>query len=118
MPFKKGQSGNPGGRPKVNKEVQALAREHTEEAIRRLAFWMRQKDDPSSAIKAMQILLERAHGKAVAQIEHTGKDGGPIATEQITDTEAARMLAFALTKGMKDGELEDALIAPGTDTEQ
>ena len=32
-PFKKGQSGNPGGRPKVAAEVKELAREHTGKAI-------------------------------------------------------------------------------------
>ena len=32
-PFKKGQSGNPGGRPKVIAEVKELARAHTGEAI-------------------------------------------------------------------------------------
>ena len=32
-PFKKGQSGNPGGRPKVIAELKELAKEHTVEAI-------------------------------------------------------------------------------------
>ena len=35
-PFRKGQSGNPGGRPKVVAEVKELAREHTAEAIETL----------------------------------------------------------------------------------
>jgi hypothetical protein len=35
-PFKKGQSGNPGGRPKEIKDVQTLARSHTAEAIEAL----------------------------------------------------------------------------------
>ena len=32
-PFKKGQSGNPGGRPKVVAEVKELAREHMDGAV-------------------------------------------------------------------------------------
>jgi len=39
-PFKKGQSGNPGGRPKVVAEVKELAREHTAEAIQTLVSIM------------------------------------------------------------------------------
>ncbi|WP_390614219.1 DUF5681 domain-containing protein [Gluconacetobacter diazotrophicus] len=37
--FKKGQSGNPGGKPKALREVIELAREHTELAVSRLAHW-------------------------------------------------------------------------------
>ncbi len=40
MPFKKGQSGNPGGRPKVIAEVKELARAHTGEAIETLVSIM------------------------------------------------------------------------------
>jgi hypothetical protein len=39
-PFQKGQSGNPGGRPKVVAEVKELAREHTAEAIHTLVSIM------------------------------------------------------------------------------
>jgi hypothetical protein len=36
MPFQKGQSGNPGGRPKGFAEIKALAREHEPKAIQKL----------------------------------------------------------------------------------
>jgi hypothetical protein len=49
MPFKPGQSGNPGGRPKVVGDVQALAREHTSEAIQTLATIMRSAKAPPAA---------------------------------------------------------------------
>ena len=40
MPFEKGQSGNPGGRPKVVAEIKELARAHTGEAIKTLVSIM------------------------------------------------------------------------------
>jgi len=56
MPFKKGQSSNPGGRIGVPKEVRELARTHTEAAINRLAFWM-QSEDPRASVAACNALL-------------------------------------------------------------
>ena len=68
MPFKKGQSGNPGGRIGVPKEVRELARTHTEAAINQLAFWM-QSEDPRASVAASNALLDRGYGKPVAPIE-------------------------------------------------
>ena len=34
----------------------------------------------------------------LAAVEHTGKDGGPIKTEDVSDFEVARRLALLLTK--------------------
>ena len=75
MPFKKGQSGNPGGRIGVPKEVRALARTHTEDAINRLVFWMK-SEDPRASVAASNSLLDRGYGKPVAPIEmdhHVGE---------------------------------------------
>lgn len=64
MAFKKGQSGNPGGRPKVVGEVQELAREHSTEAIATLAAIMRDKKAPPAArAMASNSILDRAYGK-------------------------------------------------------
>lgn len=40
----------------------------------------------------------------VDRVEHTGKDGGPIETADVSETEIARRIAFALAKGVKAQE--------------
>lgn len=79
MPFVKGQSGNPGGRPKEAEEVKRLAREHTEHAIARLAFWL-DSDNPKASVSAAISLLDRAYGKPAQAL--VGDDGqGPVKLE-------------------------------------
>ena len=67
MKFQKGQSGNPGGRPKEIAEIKELAREYSAEAIERLLHWMRSNNGRVS-VAAAQALLDRAYGKAPQQI--------------------------------------------------
>ena len=55
-PFKIGQSGNPGGRPKAIAEVKELARAHTAEAIQTLVSIM---TNPKSAPAARVLSCER-----------------------------------------------------------
>lgn len=62
MPFQKGQSGNPGGRPKENTEVKDLAKQHTETAVRRLVYWL-ESDNAKASVSAAQALLDRAWGR-------------------------------------------------------
>lgn len=78
-PFQKGQSGNPGGKPKsadtvearkVVADVKALAREYTAEAIDTLRNVMRDaKAPPAARIGAASTLLDRGHGKPPQTID-------------------------------------------------
>jgi hypothetical protein len=55
--FQKGKSGNPGGRPKESDDVKELARQHSTEAIQRLAMWMR-SDNAKASVSACNALLD------------------------------------------------------------
>ncbi|MBR0560060.1 DUF5681 domain-containing protein [Neokomagataea anthophila] len=78
-PFKKGQSGNPGGLPKNMREVIALARSHTTTAIEALAEIAGNKTAPESArVSAANSLLDRAWGKPKDTVEIQGQDGAPL----------------------------------------
>ena len=64
MPFQKGKSGNPGGRPKVVGEVQALARECTQQAVDTLKDIMHNNKAPAAArVAAANSLLDRGYGR-------------------------------------------------------
>ena len=72
MPFKKGQSGNPGGRPKENEEIKRLAQEHAPMAVERLAHWAK-SNDARASVAASTALLDRGYGKPAQAIQHSGK---------------------------------------------
>ena len=64
MAFRKGQSGNPGGRPKETGHVRELARQHTGESIATLAAIMGDKSENARArVAAAEALLDRAWGR-------------------------------------------------------
>src|SRR4029453_17593723 len=63
-PFRKGVSGNPGGRPKVLGDVQELARQKSPEAINTLVGIMNnEKAPPAARVAAAKALLDRGYGK-------------------------------------------------------
>lgn len=57
----KGVSGNPRGRP--GNDVAMFARDHAEEAMGKLLYWMRSTDNPAISVKACGMILDRAFGK-------------------------------------------------------
>lgn len=73
--FKRGNSGNPGGRPKGADDVRALAKTHTTAAIDRLAAWMA-SDNAKASVSACVALLDRAWGKSPQSLADA--DGKPV----------------------------------------
>jgi hypothetical protein len=55
--FEKGQSGNPGGRPKVVGELREIAQAYTTEAIEMVAAIMADENAPPAARVAAQMLF-------------------------------------------------------------
>lgn len=76
--FVKGQSGNPGGRPKAVKEVIEAAQLEGVASVEALVRIRDDADDPHAVIAAAKALLERGYGKPFQPL--TGADGGAIET--------------------------------------
>ena len=82
--WKKGQSGNPGGRPKEVAEVRELSRQYTEEAIQTLVTLMQSAKLERTRLAAASELLDRGYGRPHQAIDL----GGPI---PILNYEAERL---------------------------
>lgn len=77
--FKKGQSGNPGGRPKLSEEFKELARS---KSVRALEVIIEIAENPLAdytyRLKACEIILDRAYGKPVQQVDTENKNNNAI----------------------------------------
>lgn len=84
MPFKKGQSGNPKGRPPRKTEqafLNATIGAVTIAAWKRITLTAVEQAEAGDD-KARRWLSDYVLGKPTQHLEHTGKDGGAIQTEQ------------------------------------
>jgi hypothetical protein len=60
----KGESGNPGGRPKVLAGLRELARQHAPAAIKELARLATKAESEVVRVAAIRELLDRGYGKS------------------------------------------------------
>ena len=69
MPWAKGQSGNPGGRPKGTAEIAELCRELLPAGVKRLAEIIEKSDNETAVIRALEVAFERGLGKPIQPID-------------------------------------------------
>lgn len=77
--WRKGQSGNPGGRRRVDPAVRKLAIGHSIEAIETMVEVMRnRKAGPSVRLAAAVAILDRGHGRPPSELDLRVKETPPL----------------------------------------
>jgi len=80
--FKKGQSGNPSGRPKLTLEFKLRIKELSPKALDTLEDVLTNPDYPApSRVKAAETILAYAEGRPTERVELSGPGGGAMQTE-------------------------------------
>lgn len=118
MPFQKGQSGNPGGRPKAylsdERSLSELAREHTAEAVETLAALMRNTGTPAAArIAAASTILERGWGRPTQAVAIAA-----AVEPAYMDPDEARATIVRFLEQMRQKQIESGKASEGQDSPQ
>jgi hypothetical protein len=85
--FRPGVSGNPGGKPRELRDIQAAARAQSQEAIKALVDIARYGRSEAARVSAATALLDRAFGKPAQTVHKTNQD-----ISRLSDAEIAALL--------------------------
>ena len=77
IPFVKGKSGNPGGRPKTNEAFRDRCRKFVDLHV--VEMWEKEVQNAGEEkMKASELLAAYGYGKPAQAIQLTGEEGGPV----------------------------------------
>lgn len=105
MKFEKGQSGNPGGRPK-SKELRDLCRTFTEEAVKELGRIALNAKSLTVRVMAIRELFDRGYGRPQQGLEVSIEDNRPEAVAGYERPMVPDEVAASLRALIADAEKE------------
>tara|TARA_B100001123_G_scaffold199096_1_gene226374 strand:- start:430 stop:867 length:438 start_codon:yes stop_codon:yes gene_type:complete len=109
-PWKKGQSGNPKGRPKgrtlTDRLLKRLEQEGGEIADLLVDAWIREAK--RGRFPQLKEILDRTEGKVAEKRELTGADGGPIEVDDATNRVLGKLAAQLEEEGSDPSEPDES----------